>query len=210
MSDAAHPAPHGSPKASPTLMKLAQGFFTGRFSCFIEASHRDDPCWVLYADDDDACHCELSTWQGPEHRGWFCLLVGAATGELHSDQDGVGAAGPQSIAPFHVLAFHIVSVDLGTGVYGVELGGWEVSGSQWLELTRRFREHIGCRLGGPSAVLSLSQSHYRVLYEYRPMNTQQDLERCFRFGKALQDAQAYAFNGFDRPNAAYFDVKTLH
>jgi hypothetical protein len=112
--------------------------------------------------------------------------------------------------PLHLLGIPITAPDLGIDVYGVELGGWEVGDAQWLELTRRFREAIACRLGWPKKVLSLSQSHYRVLYEYRPANSQEDLEACHRFGDALQAAEEYALRGLDRPAAAYFDVKLLH
>lgn len=114
------------------------------------------------------------------------------------------------IDPTLVLGIEIAPSILGIGVYGVDLGRWDVSDAQWLELTQRFREHLGRRLGGPKNVLSLSQGHYRVLYEFRPENSQDDLEACYVFGGALQAAEDYAFSGLDHPKTAYFDVKILH
>lgn len=104
----------------------------------------------------------------------------------------------------------ITVADEGMRVYGVELVGMEVTESQWWELTRRFRASLNVQLGHPRRVLSTSQAHDRVLYEFRPANSQDDLEGCARFSTAHQVAEEHAFEAVGRPLRAFLDVKTLH
>lgn len=104
----------------------------------------------------------------------------------------------------------IAVADEGMRVYGVELVGMDVTESQWWELTRRFRASLDVQLGHPKKVLSTSQAHDRVLYEFRPANSQDDLEGCALFGNAHQVAEEYAFRSVGRPLRAFLDVKTLH
>lgn len=75
MSAAQHP---------PTSLEMAEGFFTRRFSTFVEAARQHDPRWVLLGDDSEAVRYEREPWRGREHRVWMCLLVAAATGELRN------------------------------------------------------------------------------------------------------------------------------
>lgn len=112
--------------------------------------------------------------------------------------------------PMLVLGIEITAGDLGMSVFGVDLVGLEVSESRWRELTRRFRMGLIAQLRWPTAVLSASQAHDRVLHEYRLPNSQEDLAACVRFAAAHRAAEEYAFGIMGRPVAAFLDVKTLH
>lgn len=68
--------------SAPTSLEMAEGFFARRFSCFVQAARQHEPRWILIGDDSEAIRYEREPWRSREHRGWMCLLVAAAEGEL--------------------------------------------------------------------------------------------------------------------------------
>lgn len=72
------------PVGAPTSLEMAEGFFTRRISDFIQAARQQDSRWILLGDDREAIRYEQEPWRSREHRGWMCLFVAAAEGELNA------------------------------------------------------------------------------------------------------------------------------
>jgi hypothetical protein len=70
--------------SQPTSLEMAKGFFTRRFTTFLEAARIHDPRYILLGDDAEAIRYDSQPWRSRAHRVWMCLLVAAAEGELKS------------------------------------------------------------------------------------------------------------------------------